>query len=28
MDTLGPGKWLAMRDSLRSTIRLVRERNA
>jgi len=28
MDTLGSGKWLAMRDSLRSTIRLVRERNA
>jgi len=28
MDTLGAGKWLAMRESLRSTIRLVRERNA
>lgn len=28
MDALGSGKWLAMRDSLRSTIRLVRERNA
>lgn len=28
MDTLGSGKWVAMRDSLRSTIRLVRERNA
>lgn len=28
MATLGSGKWLAMRDSLRSTIRLVRERNA
>lgn len=28
METLGAGKWRAMRTSLRSTIRLVRERNA
>lgn len=26
LETLGSGNWLAMRDSLRSTIRLVRER--
>lgn len=28
MEALGSGKWLAMRQSLRSTIRLVRQRNA
>jgi DNA-binding MarR family transcriptional regulator len=28
MATLGSGNWRAMRNSLRSTIRLVRERNA